>query len=242
MLRISLFTSRGKRRAKKRTASKARTIGASRNSARTPRVESVVKAMVEAVDTSVGRIMEAIRELNLDEDTFVFFTSDNGGYLDYAGKFDGEISSNGPYRGQKTEVWEGGHRVPAIAWWPGRIAPGTVTDEVTMTMDLLPTYCDLATVKTPARFDGVSLAPLLFDDAALPARDVFWRMDDEKAIRRGPWKLVDVGGAPQLYNIERDPAETADVSDAHPEIVQGMQAALSAWEHDVDRSAKADRP
>jgi len=92
-----------------------------------------------------------------------FFTSDNGGYLDYAGRYKGEISSNGPLRGQKGDVFEGGHRVPAIARWPGRIRPGTITHQTTMTMDLMPTYLELASEKNYKHYmDGSTLTPVLF--------------------------------------------------------------------------------
>ena len=200
------------------------------------KVKPVVQQMVEAVDKSVGQIMAALRELGLDDDTFVFFTSDNGGYLEYAGKFQGEVSSNGPCRGQKTDVWEGGHREPAIAWWPGRIKPGTVTHETAMTMDMLPTYAELAGVDAPDGIDGTTLTPLLFEGTPLPERDVFWRMRENWAVRRGPWKLVGVGNESQLFNLDDDIGESNDVSSQKPELVKGLHASLKAWERDVDEN------
>lgn len=198
-------------------------------------VGPVVRAMVEAVDTSVGRIMAAIPELGIEDNTFVFFTSDNGGYLEYAGKFRGEISRNAPLRGQKTEVWEGGHRVPAIAWWPDRIAAGTVTHETAMTMDMFPTYAELARAEASGDLDGTSLKSLLFTGAALPERDLFWRMDNEKAVRRGPWKLVVRDDATQLFNLDDDIGEREDVAAEHPELVDDLITSLRAWERNVDR-------
>ena len=161
--------------------------------------------MVESVDHSVGQIMTALKRLGLDENTFVLFTSDNGGYLHYADKFHGEISSNGPLRGQKTEVYEGGHRVPAIARWPGRIQPGTETNETTMTMDLLPTYLELAGVEPARHLDGDTLSSVLFEGKPMPERGTFWRKGKDWAARRGVWKLVgSEPGTVSLYNLHAD--------------------------------------
>lgn len=198
-------------------------------------VGPVVQEMVEAVDDSVGAIMAALRELGMDDNTLVFFTSDNGGYRNYAGKFDGEISSNGPCRGQKTDVWEGGHRVPAIAWWPGHIAPDTVTTETALTMDILPTLTALAGTTTPKDIDGVPLNGLLFEKKQLPERDLFWRADDEWAVRRGKWKLVRTSNTPpRLYDLDKDIGETTDLAEKHPELVKELLDAFHTWEKDVD--------
>jgi arylsulfatase A-like enzyme len=198
-------------------------------------VGPVVQAMIEAVDGSVGKIMAAIRELGLDENTFVFFTSDNGGYLEYAGKFRGELSSNAPCRGQKTDVWEGGHREPAIAWWPGRIKPGTTTNETAMTMDILPTYAELAGATAPDDVDGTTLTPVLLEGKRLPKRDLFWRAGKDYAARRGPWKLVGDGSKVQLFNLKDDISEQQDVSAYHPALVKDLLTSLKAWEQDVDK-------
>ena len=201
-------------------------------------VGPVVRQMVEAVDASVGQIMAALERLGLDDNTFVLFASDNGGYLNYADRFAGEISSNGPLRGQKGDVFEGGHRVPAIAWWPGRIGAGLVTHETAMTMDLLPTYAELAGAATPKTVDGTTLTGLLFEGKPLPHRDLFWRKDDEWAVRRGPWKLVGSEGQVQLFNLNEDIAESQDVSTQHPKRVKQLRAAFNAWQHDVDRTTQ----
>jgi len=198
-------------------------------------VAPVVQEMVEALDNSVGAIMATLRELGLDKNTFVFFTSDNGGYLHYEGRFNGEISSNAPCRGQKTDIWEGGHRVPAIAWWPGRIAPGTVTKETAMSMDILPTLTMLAGTPPPQDIDGIPLDKLLFEGKALPERDLFWRAGDEWAVRKGSWKLVGIADeAPKLFNLHSDVGETNDLSEQHPEQVKDLLEAFHAWEQDVD--------
>ncbi|MDT8303817.1 MAG: sulfatase-like hydrolase/transferase [Sedimentisphaerales bacterium] len=202
-------------------------------------VGPVVRRMVEAVDQSVGKIMAALKRLGLDNDTFVFFTSDNGGYLEYAGKYKDEISSNGPLRGQKGDVFEGGHRVPAIARWPGRIKAGSVTQETTMTMDLMPTYLELARAKTPGpnnynTLDGRTLAPILFEGLAMPERALFWRRGKEWAVRRGPWKLVGSAKSEMmLFNLDDDIEEQKDLIKERPDLVEELLAIYTEWEKDI---------
>lgn len=203
------------------------------------KVGPVVRRMVEAVDQSVGKIVATLRQLDLQQRTFVFFTSDNGGYLDYAGRFRGEISSNGPLRGQKGDTFEGGHRVPAIAWWPGHIQPGTTTRAVAMTMDLMPTClelvgCDRSRVDDFRPVDGVSLAPVLLNRGRLPSRTLFWRAGQKRAVRRGPWKLVVNGDDPaMLFDLDRDVGERQDLAADKPALVRSLLAALNQWERDV---------
>ncbi len=201
-------------------------------------VKPVVRKMIEAVDKSVGEIMAALKRLGLDNNTFVFFTSDNGGYLDYADRFKGEISSNGPLRGQKGDVFEGGHRVPAIARWPGRIEAGTLTHQTTMTMDLMPTYIELAGNKTPGcQMDGNTLVPLLFKGQAIPKRYLFWRKGEDWAVRRGPWKLVhSEEGTLMLFNLDDDIAEQNNLAKENPELVEQLLIAYKKWEKDVAKN------
>ena len=197
-------------------------------------VSAKVKEMVEAVDASVGTILQALRDGGLERNTLVFFTSDNGGYLTYQGGYH-NISSNGPLRGQKTDVYEGGHRVPAIAWWPGRIRPG-ISNEVAATFDLFPTLLELASIddRSPA-LDGASLSNVLFEGGRLDARDLFWRIRSEAAVRRGDWKLVRLGDAePELYDLGNDLGETRDLAEVRPEVAAELSDALAGWELDVE--------
>lgn len=201
-----------------------------------------VKAMVEALDRSVGDIVATLRRLDLEGQTLVFFASDNGGYLDYGSRFE-NISSNGPLRGQKTDVFEGGHRVPAIARWPGRIRPG-VSDQTVLTFDLLPTLLALAGQERPtlAAMDGVDVSALLLDGKALAPRTLFWRMRQKKAVRRGPWKLVQVGeGAPMLFDLAADLGEERDVAGQNPELVAALQAAFAGWEKNLSTGPAPER-
>lgn len=200
-----------------------------------------IKAMVESVDDSVGRITAALERLGLTESTLVVFTSDNGGYLNYGPKYQ-NISSNGPLRAQKGSLYEGGHRVPAIFRWPGKI-DAAVTGETALSIDLLPTFAAVADADADGiALDGTDLSPLLFHGKSLPARDLFWRMKSKKAVRRGPWKLVsEKPNQLELYNLEEDIAEQNNLADEKPELVEAMSNAWSRWESDVDRSAEAYR-
>ena len=202
-------------------------------------VGPVMRQMVEAIDRSVGQITDAIKRLGLDDNTLVFFTSDNGGYLNYGGRYRGEISSNGPLRGQKGDVFEGGHRVPAIARWPGRIKAGAIALDTAMTMDLMPTYLELAEAKGAGLdshdiLDGRTLTPVLFGQKPIPERTLFWRSGKEWAVRRGPWKLVgDERGQTMLFNLEEDIGEERNLAREEPGLVERLLATYRDWEKDV---------
>ncbi len=210
-------------------------------------VPDVVHEMIADLDHSVGRILETLQLMDLTERTLVFFTSDNGGYTDYEGLHRGQISDNGPLRAGKTSIYEGGHRVPAIAFWPGRIAAGTVSDATSMSFDLAPTLLELAHQK-PLRFqddppaDGISLAAHLLRHEPLPERLLFWRMR-QAAVRQGDWKLVrNSGGSLELYRLSTDLGEKTDLASSEPERVHRLKDALISWEREVDRRPSAISP
>ncbi|MFH5884661.1 sulfatase-like hydrolase/transferase [Halalkalibaculum sp. DA3122] len=196
-----------------------------------------VKGMIEAIDKSVGRIINKLKELELAKETLVIFTSDNGGYTHYyqnEHKFE-NISNNGPLRGQKGQVYEGGHRVPMIAYWPGKIRAGTETDETAMTMDFFPTLVEL-TGSGPIKnqkIDGVSLLPVLLKNEHLPERTLFWKIRDDWAIRMGPWKLVNTGDDKQLFNLSNDIGEKRDISSQRPELLKTLVSLYKEWLREV---------
>jgi arylsulfatase A-like enzyme len=203
-------------------------------------LQPVVRRMIEELDKGVGRIMATIRQCNLKDRTLVWFISDNGGYFDYGGRYRDEISNNGPLRGQKGNLYEGGHRVPAIAWWPGRIKAGSDTHETAMTMDLMPTFLELAGLKLPLSgghdaLDGINLTALLLKGKPLPKRTLFWRSGNQRAVRRGSWKLVKSGDRDsELYNLDADTGERHNLANRNPQLVRQLLAALGDWEVNVD--------
>ncbi|MCA9008337.1 MAG: sulfatase-like hydrolase/transferase [Planctomycetaceae bacterium] len=196
-----------------------------------------IKAMVESLDKSVGAIIAELQKRNLTDRTLVIFTSDNGGYLTYGPHFK-NISSNGVLRGQKTDLYEGGHRVPMAIAWPGKITPG-VTAQTAHSVDLLPTIARLTGI-SPEEIttDGIDLAPLLLAGKSLPDRTLFWRAGEQSAVRRGPWKLYRNKNITELYHLDDDLCERHDQAKEHPELVTDLRAAWNTWEGDVNKSAE----
>jgi len=194
--------------------------------ARGEEIARAYKEMVEVMDEGVGRIVETVKRLGLERKTFIFFCSDNGATKN---------GSNGALAGYKGSLWEGGHRVPAIAWWPGRIQPGTVTRQTTLGMDMFPTMVSIAGAKLPAglKLDGVDLLGMLTENKKLSERTLFWRYRKERSLRKGPWKLLVQGDNVKLYNLDEDLGEKKDLAGAKPEMVKILQDELTAWEQEV---------
>jgi arylsulfatase A-like enzyme len=183
------------------------------------------------MDEGIGRIVETVRRLGLERKTFIFFCSDNGAT---------KKGSNGVLSGYKGSLWEGGHRVPAVAYWPGRIKAGTITDETVLGMDLFATMVSIAGVKPPAdlELDGVDLLPMLKEGRKLPKRILFWRYRKEKAMRKGPWKLLVQNNQSKLYNLDEDLGEKKNLAEAKPDMVKQLEDELSAWEQEVSAGVK----
>lgn len=197
---------------------------------------------VEELDWSVGQVLEALRAAGIAENTLVFFSSDNGPWL--ARHTQG--GSAGPLREGKGSTWEGGMRVPGIAWWPGRIAPAGITSTPANTMDLFVTSLALAGAPIPADrpIDGVDLAPV-FAGGSLPDRPFFYyRKDKLAAVRLGTFKLhfftqngygqpqPDLHEPPLLFNLALDPSERHDVAADHPGEIDKIHAAIAAHRAD----------
>lgn len=202
-------------------------------------VRRAYREMVEEMDAGIGAILDTLRRLELAERTFVFFLSDNGAT---------PAGSNRPLRGFKTSLWEGGHRVPALAWWPGVIAPARTTGATMTSIDLAVTVLDVADVLPPEDrpLDGVSLLPHLLGGAAPDDRALYWayqqarRPVEQLAMREGPWKLIVNGpDGPEvgLYNLDDDPGETTNLAAARPERVAAMGEALDNWRYAVEEGA-----
>jgi len=184
------------------------------------------KEMVEVMDAGIGRIVETVKRLGLERKTFIFFCSDNGATKN---------GSNGVLAGYKGSLWEGGHRVPAVACWPGRIRPGTTTDQTTLGMDLYATMVSIAGAKLPAglKLDGVDLIGMLTEHKELPQRTLFWRYRKERAVRRGPWKLLVRDNKTMLFNLDDDLGEKNDLSAAQPRRLKKLEDELAVWDREV---------
>lgn len=197
-----------------------------------PRPRAAYAGMITRMDSYIGRVMELLRELDLDGSTLVMFSSDNG--PTFAGGVDHEFfDSAGPLRGLKTEVYEGGIRVPMIARWPGHIEDGSTTDLVSAFWDVLPTVAEVAGFDPPVGIDGISFLPTLLGASGQRRHDsLYWefhgRWGGAQAVRAGRWKGVRLGGhddpdAPlELYDLVADIGERVDVAGRHPEIVARM--------------------
>ncbi len=197
-------------------------------------------AQVAALDENVGRLLAVLDDTGLAADTVVVFLSDNGGARDTHG------GRNGPFRGAKNQLSEGGIRVPMIVRWPGRVAAGVVSDGLVASFDLLPTIAELAGADlTGVPIDGRSLAALLGGGADDFDGPLFW--DDVHAgerrfaVRRGHFKLRSEKGRTTLYDVEADPGETADLAVAHPEIVAELTAAHRVWRARLPPPAEVHR-
>jgi len=194
-------------------------------------------AMMACMDDNVGRILNALKELGLEEDTLIVFLSDNGGYP-------GNASWNDPFSGTKSQMLEGGIRIPFIVQWKGRLPAGTVYDKPIISLDILPTALAAAgaKIKSEWNFDGVNLLPFLSGKKQeVPHEELFWRYkawttkpeQDGWAIRRGDWKLVRNGWAQApvaLYNLKDDPAEKKNLVAQFPEKVSELRTAWEAWD------------
>jgi arylsulfatase A len=204
--------------------------------------------VVEELDWSVGEVMKAVRDRGTTErSTVVFFTSDNGPWLAQGE----EAGSPGPFRAGKNTPYEGGVRVPAIAWWPGRYSAGRVVSEPVMSLDLFPTIVAMAKGQlSPARrYYGADLTPLLAGEVTrLPgagidgSRELLgYYFGAAISIRSGPWKFLRPGYwdlVDTLYNLQTDPAETTDVDPTRPEIAAALDARLAAIADEISQGAK----
>ncbi len=190
-------------------------------------------AMVTRLDHAVGRILQAVKDAGIAPDTLVLFTSDNGPHRE-GGHDPSFFASSGPLRGIKRDLYEGGIRVPMIAWWPGTLKAGAVSDQVWAHWDFLPTAAELAGAKPPEAFDGESMLAALTGERALPRRKpLYWEFFErgvEQALRDGDWKAVRRGlDRPlEVYDLRTDAGESSDVAKANPEVVTRLEALLAA--------------
>lgn len=188
-------------------------------------------ALIEHLDSGIGKVLDTLDQLKLAESTLVIFTSDNGGLLPLG-------ANNGPWRSGKTHMYEGGLRVPAFARWPGKIKAGSTTDRISLSMDTFATSCEAAGIAAPKGIDGVSFLPtLLGKEQAERPRDLYFVRREGgvqycgktiEAYIRGEWKLVlDSPFAPlELYNLKNDPLETTDLANKEAKRVMELTEGL----------------
>ncbi len=185
-------------------------------------------AMVTRLDRDVGAIMDRLTELELDENTLLVFSSDNGPHQE-GGHMVEDFDSNGALRGFKRSLTEGGIRVPMLARWPGVIRPGQVTAHASYFPDVLPTFCDLAGVASPSGLDGLSFAPLLRGEPQAPHDYQYWEWQQLKAVREGKWKAISTNGGPvALYDLATDPGESTNLAGQNAAVASRLQASIAA--------------
>jgi len=198
-----------------------------------PDAQKGYAAMISRLDRDIGKIMEKLQYLNIKKNTIVIFTSDNGPHRE-GGADPDFFDSNGPLRGIKRDLYEGGIRVPMIAHWPEKIKQGAVSDHISAFWDMKPTFTDIAEVETPEDIDGISLLPSFIGEIAKQKKHsyLYWEFPvrgGSQAIRMGEWKAIRLNvsedrNAPiQLYNLDMDIGETTDVADKNPDVVATME-------------------
>ena len=191
-------------------------------------------SMITRMDADIGRLMDLLKELGVDQNTLIVFASDNG-------TANLKISPDQKLRGIKRSMYEGGLRSPTLARWPARIKPGTTSDQPWAFWDVLPTCAQVAGIQLPGKsaFDGISIAAA-FEGKPLPPRDyLYWELHEAQsiqALRQGDWKLVKNGpdAKPELYNLKDDPIESNNLADAQPEVAARLTTLL--------KSARTDSP
>jgi arylsulfatase A-like enzyme len=216
---------------------------------RFPNIENAKRrtfaAMLSAMDDSVGAVLQKLREHHLEQDTLIFFISDNGGPTRQT------TSGNGVLRGFKAQTWEGGIRVPWIVQWKGHIAGGQVDDRPVIQLDVLPTALGAVGVnaKPEWKLDGVNLLPYLRgQNPGLPHESLYWRFGQQIALRMGYWKLVKAPGGgtlpgerggrattagAQLYNLKQDIGEKENLAETNPEKLKELAAVWERWNSEM---------
>jgi arylsulfatase A-like enzyme len=179
--------------------------------------------MVRALDQAVGQVLAVLDAQGRTEHTIVIFTSDNGGE---------RFSKTWPFTGQKTELLEGGLRVPTLLRWPARVVP-QVSPQVTITMDWLPTLLAAAGTRPDAAYpsDGDNLLPLLLGTRAPYPRTLYWRYkaQAQRAVRAGDWKYLKINDNEFLFNVVEDVRERANLRDRYPEVFQRLRHQWEDW-------------
>lgn len=204
----------------------------------------ILLAMIDYLDQGIGKVLDTLEEEGLYDNTLIFFMTDNGGSCVAT------HADNTPLRGQKLQHYEGGVRVPFVVSWPAKLKGGRTVDTPVSTLDVLPTCLAAAGLERPSspELDGVNLLPLLDEKspAKPPERDLYWWWDGGPfkggwAIRSGDWKLLQLPGKKlpplMLFNLSKDPSETTDLAEKHPEKVKDLRERFNVWAALTDKEA-----
>ena len=203
-----------------------------------PEAHAAFAAMVTELDDYVGDILDRIKDLGLENNTIVIFASDNGPHLE-GGADPDYFDSNGPLRGYKRDVYEGGIRTPMLVRWPGKVHPGSRSDHISAFWDILPTFAEITGADIPVNTDGISFLPALLGKKQKEHEYLFWEFHEQggrMAVRMGKWKAVklnvnkDPDAMPELYDLSADIGEMNDIASSNPEIVKQM-AEIMKKEH-----------
>lgn len=189
--------------------------------------------MVEVMDENIGLVVQKIRDLGLEENTLIVFISDNGAE---------PFGHNGNLRGAKVSLFEGGHRVPAIAYWKDKIASG-VSDELVMSFDWLPTFLAQAGIQPSKNvvLDGIDLSDHLLKQDTLPSRNLYWRYRNQKVVRQDHYKLMLTQSDTLLFDLEQDLEEQNNLINNFPNLALTLQKKLAAWEAQMDQYPQKTR-
>lgn len=208
-----------------------------------PDAQKAHAAMITYLDQDIGVILKKLSALQIDNRTLVIFTSDNGPHAE-GGADPDFFDSNGELKGMKRDLYEGGIRVPMVAWWPGKISAGSETEHISAFWDFLPTACEVAGIALPEYTDGISFLPTMIGGAQIKHNFLYWEFMEKggrQSIRKENWKAVkyDMTNNPnapmQLYNLSADIGEEHDLADARPEIVDEMTQLMKS-----SRTSSAD--
>ena len=201
-----------------------------------PESHAAFVAMVTLLDKQVGEVLAKLKELGLEKNTLVLFSSDNGPHQE-GGADPDYFDSNGPLKGYKRDLYEGGIRVPMIAFWEGKIIAGSKSEHVSAFWDVLPTLAELTELPTPENIDGISFLPALLGKEQKQHEYLYWEFHEKggrKALRKGDWKMVQYDvfdpekTTTELYNLAEDVGEENNLAAGNPEMVKELQLLMDA--------------
>ncbi|MCK5730215.1 MAG: arylsulfatase [Draconibacterium sp.] len=208
-----------------------------------PESHAAFAAMVNLLDDQVGEIVAKLKELGIDDNTIIMFSSDNGPHME-GGADPDYFDSNSIYKGYKRDLYEGGIRVPMIVKWPGKIEAASKSNHISAFWDILPTITDLIDAPTPENIDGISFLPSLLGDKEQKQHDyLYWEFHERsgrRALRKGDWKLVQYNvltpekTSTELYNLANDEGEEKDVASNNPDIVKELEALMNSARTESD--------